>query len=58
LHFGRGVGKKMLNCKLGRTLFKYLGFLIAGNQRRLSFWNLVANRIHGKLFGKKVASYS
>jgi len=39
----------VLNCKLGKVPFLYLGLPIGGNPRLLSFWDPVVNRIKSKL---------
>jgi hypothetical protein len=39
----------MLNCKIGKIHFVYLGLSIGGNPRRLSFWKSVLYRIQSKL---------
>jgi hypothetical protein len=36
----------VLNCKIGQVPFVYLRLPIGGNQRRLSFWNLLVENIH------------
>jgi hypothetical protein len=39
----------LLNCKLGKVPFLYLGLPIGGNPRLLSFWDPVVNRIKSRL---------
>jgi len=41
----------VLNCKVGSVPFVYLGMPIGGNPRRLSFWELLLNRIKSRLLG-------
>jgi len=41
----------MLNCKIGKLLFIYLGLPIGGNLKRVLFWEPVFNRIKSRLFG-------
>jgi len=41
----------VLNCKVGKIPFVYLGLPIGGNSRRLSFWDPVVNRIKSRLSG-------
>ncbi|KEH41231.1 hypothetical protein MTR_1g046940 [Medicago truncatula] len=41
----------VLNCKVGKVPFLYLGFPIGGNSRRLSFWEPFVNRIKARLSG-------
>jgi len=41
----------ILHCKMGKIHFVYLGLPIGGNPRRLSFWELVVNRIKSRLSG-------
>jgi hypothetical protein len=43
----------LLNCKVGKVPFIYLGLPIGGNPRRLSFWEHVVNRIKSRLSGWK-----
>jgi len=43
----------MLNCKVGAIPFVYLGMLIGGNARRISFWTALINRIRTRLSGWK-----
>jgi hypothetical protein len=39
----------VLNCKLGCIPFVYLGLLIGGNVKRISFWSALVDKICGKL---------
>jgi len=41
----------LLNCKMGKVPFLYLGLPIGGNPHRLSFWDPVVNRIKSRLSG-------
>jgi len=41
----------ILNCKVGKVPFLYLGLSIGGDPRRLAFWNPVMNSIKSKLSG-------
>jgi len=38
----------LLNCKMGKLPFIYLGLPIGGNPRRLSFWDPVVNCIKSR----------
>jgi hypothetical protein len=39
----------LMNCRVGSLPFVYLGLPIGGNVRRLSFWELLINRIKSRL---------
>lgn len=39
----------LLNCKMGKVPFFYLGLPIGGNPRKLSFWDPVFNHIKSTL---------
>jgi len=41
---------RVMNCKTETIPFVYLGLPIGGDVRRLSFWNLVIDRINARLF--------
>jgi len=41
----------LLNCKMRKVSFLYLGLPIGGNPRRLSFWDPVINHIKSRLSG-------
>jgi hypothetical protein len=41
----------VLNCKVGKVPFLYLGMPIGGNPRRLCFWDPVVNHIKARLSG-------
>ena len=41
----------ILNCKVGRVPFLYLGLFIGGDPRRLAFWDPVLNSIKARLSG-------
>jgi len=41
----------ILNCKVGKVLFVYLGLSIVGDPRRLAFWDPVLNTIKSRLTG-------
>jgi hypothetical protein len=41
----------ILNCKVGKVPFLYLGLSIGGDPRRLAFWNPVLNSIKSRLAG-------
>ena len=41
----------ILNCKVGKIPFLYLGLSIGGDPRRLSFWEPVMNVIKSRLSG-------
>ena len=41
----------LLNCKVGKVLFMYLGLSIGGDPRRLAFWEPVLNTIKYRLTG-------
>jgi len=41
----------ILNCKLGKVPLMYLGLSIAGDPRRLAFWDPVLNTIKSRLTG-------
>jgi hypothetical protein len=43
----------VLSCRLGCLPFVYLGLPIGGDPRRLSFWELLINRIQSRLSGWK-----
>jgi len=43
------VAASMLNCKVGKVLFLYLGLSISGDLRCLLFWELVLSRIKNRL---------
>ena len=39
----------VLNCKVGKVSFMYLGLSIGDNPQRLSFWEPIVNRIKSRL---------
>jgi len=41
----------ILNCKVGKILFMYLGLSIGGDPRRLAFWEHVVSTIKARLVG-------
>jgi hypothetical protein len=41
----------VLNCKVGKVPFMYLGLSIGGDPRRLAFWEPVLNTIKSRLTG-------
>jgi hypothetical protein len=41
----------VLNCKVGKVHFLYLGLHIGGNPQRLCFWDPIVNRIKSRLSG-------
>jgi len=41
----------ILNCKVGKVPFLYLGLPIGGDPRRLAFWDPVLNSIKSRLSG-------
>jgi len=43
----------VLNCRVGSIPFVYLGLLIGGNARRLSFWESPISRLKSRLSGWK-----
>ncbi|MCI41760.1 putative RNA-directed DNA polymerase, partial [Trifolium medium] len=42
------VAATALHCKVGKVPFLYLGLLIGGDPRRLSFWEPVLTRIQNR----------
>jgi len=48
----------MLNFKVGAIPFVYLGLPIGVNARRLSFWNMLINRMKSRLSGWKTKHLS
>ncbi|GKV35665.1 hypothetical protein SLEP1_g43906 [Rubroshorea leprosula] len=43
----------LLNCQIGVIPFKYLGMLVGGNHRRVSFWQTLVDSLKKKLAGWK-----
>ncbi|PNY10996.1 ribonuclease H [Trifolium pratense] len=44
-----GMAADFLNCRVGRTPFKYLGFPVGANSRLLSTWEPMLGAIRGRL---------
>jgi len=44
----------ILNCKVGKTPFVYLGLSIGGDPQRIAFWDLVLHIINSRLSGWKI----
>jgi hypothetical protein len=44
-----GMASNFLNCRIGRTPFKYLGLMVGGNPRSLATWEPMLNTIRGRL---------
>jgi hypothetical protein len=53
-----GMTSNFLNCRRGRTLFKYLGLPVGANPRNMSTWEPMLNVIRGRLgsWGNKYVS--
>ncbi|GAU38148.1 hypothetical protein TSUD_395930 [Trifolium subterraneum] len=53
-----GMASEFLNCRVGRTPFKYLGLPVGANPRKLSTWEPMLNVIKGRLcaWGNKYVS--
>lgn len=49
----------LLNCRVMKVPFTYLGLPVGGNPRRISFWDTVVKKMSGRLtqWRKKVVSF-
>jgi hypothetical protein len=53
------MASRFLNCRIGRTLFKYLGLPVGANPRRLATWRLMIDVLKNRLnsWGNKYLSF-
>jgi hypothetical protein len=53
-----GMASNFLNCRIGRTPFKYLGLMVGGNPRSISTWEPLLNTLRCRLgnWGNKYVS--
>ena len=52
-NFWLGEAASILNCKVGKTHFVYLGLSIGGDPRRIAFWDPILHTINSRLSGWK-----
>lgn len=50
-HIFLDAAASFLGCMVDKFPFKFLGFIIGGNQRNISFWNPVIDSLKAKLAG-------